>query len=179
MVLLHQTSIPHVKQAVHFLLSWHYCLLRGAFWEYWAAVSMQQPIFLHWYTLTVLLLVSFWLEWVYIIFHLRFFSSANKFHYLLTIFCFFFFFFKQINCVTFPHPDIMPEQQLLKPSEWSYCDYFWVSRQPATCHIAALELLKKRNEKLALWYKVKKDLDWAAVVLGQCKRDWRSQWRSF
>lgn len=21
----------------------------------------------------------------------------------------------------------MPEQQLLKPTEWSYCDYFWVS----------------------------------------------------
>lgn len=33
----------------------------------------------------------------------------------------------QINCVTFPHPDTMPEQQLLKPTEWSYCDYFWVS----------------------------------------------------
>uniref|UniRef100_A0AAA9SZD7 Growth arrest specific 7 n=4 Tax=Pecora TaxID=35500 RepID=A0AAA9SZD7_BOVIN len=30
-----------------------------------------------------------------------------------------------INCVTFPHPDTMPEQQLLKPTEWSYCDYFW------------------------------------------------------
>lgn len=33
----------------------------------------------------------------------------------------------QINCVTFPHPDTIPEQQLLKPTEWSYCDYFWVS----------------------------------------------------
>ncbi|EMP23694.1 Growth arrest-specific protein 7 [Chelonia mydas] len=31
----------------------------------------------------------------------------------------------QINCVTFPHPDTMQEQQLLKPTEWSYCDYFW------------------------------------------------------
>uniref|UniRef100_A0A8C9EAC9 Growth arrest specific 7 n=1 Tax=Phocoena sinus TaxID=42100 RepID=A0A8C9EAC9_PHOSS len=30
-----------------------------------------------------------------------------------------------VNCVTFPHPDTMPEQQLLKPTEWSYCDYFW------------------------------------------------------
>lgn len=32
----------------------------------------------------------------------------------------------QINCVTFPVPMSTPEQQLLKPSEWSYCDYFWV-----------------------------------------------------
>ncbi|MBZ3891660.1 Growth arrest-specific protein 7 [Sciurus carolinensis] len=23
----------------------------------------------------------------------------------------------------------MPEQQLLKPMEWSYCDYFWVIRK--------------------------------------------------
>ncbi|XP_071968882.1 growth arrest-specific protein 7 isoform X5 [Engystomops pustulosus] len=34
-----------------------------------------------------------------------------------------------INCVTFPHPDTMPEQQLLKPGEWSYCDYFWADRK--------------------------------------------------
>lgn len=33
----------------------------------------------------------------------------------------------QINCVTFPLPGEGPEQQLLKPNEWSYCDYFWVS----------------------------------------------------
>lgn len=33
----------------------------------------------------------------------------------------------QINCVTFPSPVCMPEQQLLKPNEWSYCDYFWVN----------------------------------------------------
>uniref|UniRef100_A0A8C2WY66 Growth arrest specific 7 n=1 Tax=Cyclopterus lumpus TaxID=8103 RepID=A0A8C2WY66_CYCLU len=32
-----------------------------------------------------------------------------------------------INCVTFPLPGEGPEQQLLKPKEWSYCDYFWVS----------------------------------------------------
>ncbi|KAI9515208.1 Growth arrest-specific protein 7 [Dissostichus eleginoides] len=30
-----------------------------------------------------------------------------------------------INCVTFPLPGGSPEQQLLKPNEWSYCDYFW------------------------------------------------------
>ncbi|XP_075034102.1 growth arrest-specific protein 7 isoform X2 [Mixophyes fleayi] len=35
----------------------------------------------------------------------------------------------QINCVTFPHPDTMPEQQLLKPGEWSYCDYFWTDKK--------------------------------------------------
>jgi len=52
----------------------------------------------------------------------------------------------------------MPEQQLLKPSEWSYCDYFWVSRQRATCQIAAPELPKKWNKQLDLWYKVKKNL---------------------
>ncbi|XP_029456124.1 growth arrest-specific protein 7 isoform X2 [Rhinatrema bivittatum] len=34
-----------------------------------------------------------------------------------------------INCVTFPHPDTMPEQQLLKPNEWSYCDYFWADKK--------------------------------------------------
>lgn len=32
----------------------------------------------------------------------------------------------QINCVTFPSFTCLPEQQLLKPNEWSYCDYFWV-----------------------------------------------------
>ncbi|NP_001090555.1 growth arrest specific 7 L homeolog [Xenopus laevis] len=36
-----------------------------------------------------------------------------------------------INCVTFPHPDTMPEQQLLKPGEWSYCDYFWADKRDA------------------------------------------------
>uniref|UniRef100_A0A670K0W3 Uncharacterized protein n=1 Tax=Podarcis muralis TaxID=64176 RepID=A0A670K0W3_PODMU len=44
-------------------------------------------------------------------------------------------FHQKINCVTFPHPDAMPEQQLLKPSEWSYCDYFWVSEQPPICSL--------------------------------------------
>ncbi|XP_078257052.1 growth arrest-specific protein 7 isoform X1 [Rhinoraja longicauda] len=34
-----------------------------------------------------------------------------------------------INCVTFPHPDVMTEQQLLKPADWSYCDYFWTDRK--------------------------------------------------
>ncbi|KAG7236462.1 hypothetical protein INR49_000940 [Caranx melampygus] len=34
-----------------------------------------------------------------------------------------------INCVTFPSPACMPEQQLLKPDEWSYCDYFWTDKK--------------------------------------------------
>ncbi|KAG7271841.1 hypothetical protein CRUP_023751 [Coryphaenoides rupestris] len=31
-----------------------------------------------------------------------------------------------VNCVTFPLPGEGPEQQLLKPNDWSYCDYFWL-----------------------------------------------------
>ncbi|KAI3364891.1 hypothetical protein L3Q82_001077 [Scortum barcoo] len=34
-----------------------------------------------------------------------------------------------INCVTFPLLACMPEQQLLKPNEWSYCDYFWMDKK--------------------------------------------------
>lgn len=33
----------------------------------------------------------------------------------------------QINYVTFPSLACMTEQQLLKPKEWSYCDFFWVN----------------------------------------------------
>lgn len=51
----------------------------------------------------------------------------------LTVF-FFPFYTLQINCVTFPHPDTMPEQQLLKPTEWSYCDYFWVGAASGSLH---------------------------------------------
>lgn len=36
------------------------------------------------------------------------------------------YFLSQINFVTFPLPQSAPEQELLKPKEWSYCDYFWV-----------------------------------------------------
>ncbi|KAG7234229.1 hypothetical protein INR49_005487 [Caranx melampygus] len=42
--------------------------------------------------------------------------------------------FTHINCVTFPLPGEGPEQQLLKPNEWSYCDYFWVSNAPTLKH---------------------------------------------
>nr|XP_054595840.1 growth arrest-specific protein 7 isoform X2 [Nothobranchius furzeri] len=34
-----------------------------------------------------------------------------------------------INGVTFPSLAFMCEQQLLKPNEWSYCDYFWADRK--------------------------------------------------
>ncbi|KAM8837540.1 growth arrest-specific protein 7 isoform 2-T2 [Spinachia spinachia] len=34
-----------------------------------------------------------------------------------------------INCVTFPSPASLPEQQLLKPNEWSYCDFFWSDKK--------------------------------------------------
>uniref|UniRef100_A0A8C6PTD6 Growth arrest specific 7 n=1 Tax=Nothobranchius furzeri TaxID=105023 RepID=A0A8C6PTD6_NOTFU len=34
-----------------------------------------------------------------------------------------------INGVTFPSLAFMSEQQLLKPNEWSYCDYFWADRK--------------------------------------------------
>ncbi|XP_026855489.2 growth arrest-specific protein 7-like isoform X2 [Electrophorus electricus] len=34
-----------------------------------------------------------------------------------------------VNSITFPLPMHMSEQQLLKPGEWSYCDYFWMDRK--------------------------------------------------
>uniref|UniRef100_A0A8C6SLP8 Growth arrest specific 7 n=1 Tax=Neogobius melanostomus TaxID=47308 RepID=A0A8C6SLP8_9GOBI len=34
-----------------------------------------------------------------------------------------------VNCVTFPLLSCLSEQQLLKPDEWSYCDYFWADRK--------------------------------------------------
>lgn len=34
-----------------------------------------------------------------------------------------------VNSVTFPLPSCPSEQQLLKPHEWSYCDYFWADRK--------------------------------------------------
>ncbi|KAJ3607431.1 hypothetical protein NHX12_024482 [Muraenolepis orangiensis] len=36
-----------------------------------------------------------------------------------------------INCVTFPLPMSTVEQQLLKPDEWSYCDFFWMDKKEA------------------------------------------------
>uniref|UniRef100_A0A674MR96 Growth arrest specific 7 n=1 Tax=Takifugu rubripes TaxID=31033 RepID=A0A674MR96_TAKRU len=37
----------------------------------------------------------------------------------------------QINYVTFPSLACMTEQQLLKPKEWSYCDFFWNDKRDA------------------------------------------------
>ncbi|XP_058427882.1 growth arrest-specific protein 7-like [Marmota monax] len=56
---------------------------------------------------------------------------------------------KMINCVTFPHPDTMPEQQLLKPTEWSYCDYFWADKKDPQGNgtVAGFELLLQKQLK--------------------------------
>ncbi|KFV84789.1 Growth arrest-specific protein 7, partial [Struthio camelus australis] len=64
-------------------------------------------------------------------------------------FLFFFFFFLKINCVTFPHPDGMPEQQLLKPSEWSYCDYFWADKKDSQGNntVSGFEILLQKQLK--------------------------------
>ncbi|XP_032304097.1 growth arrest-specific protein 7 isoform X3 [Coturnix japonica] len=55
----------------------------------------------------------------------------------------------QINSVTFPHPDIMPEQQLLKPSEWSYCDYFWADKKDSQGNntVSGFEILLQKQLK--------------------------------
>uniref|UniRef100_UPI0010A0A823 growth arrest-specific protein 7-like n=1 Tax=Podarcis muralis TaxID=64176 RepID=UPI0010A0A823 len=54
-----------------------------------------------------------------------------------------------INCVTFPHPDAMPEQQLLKPSEWSYCDYFWTDKKDpqGNSTVSGFEILLQKQLK--------------------------------
>ncbi|XP_006029409.2 growth arrest-specific protein 7 [Alligator sinensis] len=58
-------------------------------------------------------------------------------------------FLAQINCVTFPHPDTMPEQQLLKPSEWSYCDYFWADKKDSQGNntVPGFEILLQKQLK--------------------------------
>ncbi|KFR04919.1 Growth arrest-specific protein 7, partial [Nipponia nippon] len=55
----------------------------------------------------------------------------------------------EINCVTFPHPDVMPEQQLLKPSEWSYCDYFWADKKDSQGNntVSGFEILLQKQLK--------------------------------
>ncbi|NXW06592.1 GAS7 protein, partial [Fregetta grallaria] len=54
-----------------------------------------------------------------------------------------------INSVTFPHPDVMPEQQLLKPSEWSYCDYFWADKKDSQGNntVSGFEILLQKQLK--------------------------------
>ncbi|XP_036945669.1 growth arrest-specific protein 7a isoform X5 [Acanthopagrus latus] len=56
---------------------------------------------------------------------------------------------KQINCVTFPLPGEGPEQQLLKPNEWSYCDYFWADKKDpqGTTSVAGFEVLLQKQLK--------------------------------
>ncbi|XP_048102709.1 growth arrest-specific protein 7a isoform X2 [Alosa alosa] len=54
-----------------------------------------------------------------------------------------------INGVTFPLPMSMPEQQLLKPNEWSYCDYFWTDKkdpQGGAC-VPGFEVLLQKQFK--------------------------------
>ncbi|XP_067403816.1 growth arrest-specific protein 7 isoform X2 [Emydura macquarii macquarii] len=54
-----------------------------------------------------------------------------------------------INCVTFPHRDTMPEQQLLKPAEWSYCDYFWADKKDPQGNntVSGFEILLQKQIK--------------------------------
>ncbi|KAJ4932468.1 hypothetical protein JOQ06_010889 [Pogonophryne albipinna] len=54
-----------------------------------------------------------------------------------------------INCVTFPLPGGSPEQQLLKPNEWSYCDYFWTDKKDpqGTTSVAGFEVLLQKQLK--------------------------------
>uniref|UniRef100_A0A669D321 Growth arrest-specific 7a n=1 Tax=Oreochromis niloticus TaxID=8128 RepID=A0A669D321_ORENI len=58
-------------------------------------------------------------------------------------------FLLQINCVTFPLPGEGPEQQLLKPDEWSYCDYFWADRKDPQCttSVTGFEVLLQKQLK--------------------------------
>ncbi|XP_036382123.1 growth arrest-specific protein 7 isoform X3 [Megalops cyprinoides] len=54
-----------------------------------------------------------------------------------------------INCVTFPLPMNMPEQQLLKPNEWSYCDYFWADKKDpqGNASVPGFEVLLQKQLK--------------------------------
>ncbi|XP_077481447.1 growth arrest-specific protein 7 isoform X1 [Stigmatopora argus] len=54
-----------------------------------------------------------------------------------------------INCVTIPLSTSMSEQQLLKPNEWSYCDYFWTDKKDpqANNYITGFEVLLQKQLK--------------------------------
>ncbi|XP_060795633.1 growth arrest-specific protein 7-like isoform X3 [Neoarius graeffei] len=56
---------------------------------------------------------------------------------------------QQINCVTFPLPLHTTEQQLLKPEEWSYCDYFWADKKDpqGNASITGFEVLLQKQSK--------------------------------
>uniref|UniRef100_A0A8C1QF00 Growth arrest-specific 7a n=1 Tax=Cyprinus carpio TaxID=7962 RepID=A0A8C1QF00_CYPCA len=71
--------------------------------------------------------------------------SGKISHCELTFLC---FISPQINCVTFPVSMSAPEQQLLKPSEWSYCDYFWADkRDPQGATVSGFEVLLQKQLK--------------------------------
>ncbi|TSK14602.1 Growth arrest-specific protein 7 [Bagarius yarrelli] len=55
----------------------------------------------------------------------------------------------QINCVTFPLPLHITEQQLLKPNDWSYCDYFWADKKDpqGNASITGFEVLLQKQLK--------------------------------
>lgn len=54
-----------------------------------------------------------------------------------------------INSVTFPLPLHMSEQQLLKPDEWSYCDYFWADKKDSqgNATMSGFEVLLQKQLK--------------------------------
>ncbi|XP_029312401.1 growth arrest-specific protein 7-like [Cottoperca gobio] len=54
-----------------------------------------------------------------------------------------------INCVTFPSLACIPEQQLLKPNEWSYCDFFWTDKKDSQGNdcITGFEVLLQKQLK--------------------------------
>ncbi|CAL8380733.1 growth arrest-specific protein 7 [Gadus morhua] len=54
-----------------------------------------------------------------------------------------------INCVTFPLPMSMAEQPLLKPDEWSYCDYFWMDKKEpqGAAGVSGFEVLLQKQLK--------------------------------
>ncbi|KAM9425579.1 growth arrest-specific protein 7 isoform 2-T2 [Pholidichthys leucotaenia] len=54
-----------------------------------------------------------------------------------------------VNCVTFPSAVCLPEQRLLKPDEWSYCDFFWNDKkdlQGSGC-VTGFEILLQKQLK--------------------------------
>uniref|UniRef100_A0A8C2G3Q3 Growth arrest specific 7 n=1 Tax=Cyprinus carpio TaxID=7962 RepID=A0A8C2G3Q3_CYPCA len=67
-------------------------------------------------------------------------SSSRKQEYESTV---------TINSVTFPLPLHMSEQQLLKPDEWSYCDYFWGDRKDPqrSTTVSGFEVLLQKQLK--------------------------------
>ncbi|VTJ80318.1 Hypothetical predicted protein [Marmota monax] len=67
--------------------------------------------------------------------------------------------------MTFPHPDTMPEQQLLKPTKWSYCDYFWADKKDPQGNgtVAGFELLRQKQLKGKQMQKEMRKVPWAQV----------------